>query len=184
MRDGSRISRRGLVGLTLSATALSGPALAQLASPSVTAGFKGLDAGNGVIAYKGIPYAKPPVGTLRFMPPRRLPGPTGEQNWTRFGPPAIQNPSPSSVHPTSELGKALQTIFPTAAHNTFAPTSSGASAITRTIGSVLLGRTCTQRSVQSRRKPSSRFATALGCCLISDSYSAGNRSALSVYLSF
>ena len=115
MRDGSRISRRGLVGLTLSATALSGPALAQLASPSVTAGFKGLDAGNGVIAYKGIPYAKPPVGNLRFSPPRRLPNPTGVQDWTGFGPPAIQNPSPSSVHPTSELGKALQTIFPTAA---------------------------------------------------------------------
>ena len=37
---------------------------------------------------------------------------------------------------------------------------SGASAMTRTIGSVLLGRTWTQRSSQSRRKPSSLFARA------------------------
>lgn len=114
MSDGTGISRRGLVGLGLSATAMATPALGQMVSPSVTAGFKGLDAGKGVTAYKGIPYAKPPVGAFRFLPPRRLPSPTGVQNWTAFGPPAIQNPSPSSANPTSELGKALQTIFPTA----------------------------------------------------------------------
>ncbi|HRD27562.1 MAG TPA: carboxylesterase/lipase family protein [Caulobacter sp.] len=107
------ISRRALVGLTLSAAA--SPALAQVVSPAITAGFQGLDAGKGVTAYKGIPYARPPVGDLRFAPPQRLPPPAGRQTWTRFGPPAIQNPSPSSVHPTSELGKALQAIFPTAA---------------------------------------------------------------------
>ncbi len=109
------ISRRGLLGLGLSAAALAEPALAQVANASTTAGFKGVDCGTGVTAYKGVPYAKPPVGPLRFAPPQRLPTPTGRHDWTKFGPPAIQNPSPSSANPTSELGKALQTIFPTAA---------------------------------------------------------------------
>lgn len=115
MSEPTKISRRGLVGLGLSATALSGQAMAQVVSPSVTAGFKGLNAGKGVTAYKGIRYAKPPIGDLRFLPPRRAPSPTGVQTWTAFGAPAIQNPSPSSVRPTSELGKALQAVFPTAA---------------------------------------------------------------------
>ena len=34
--------------------------------------FVGLKCGN-VISYKGIPYAEPPIGNLRFQPPKRLP---------------------------------------------------------------------------------------------------------------
>ena len=115
MRSSLDLSRRGLLGAGLSAAAVAGPARAQPASPALTAGFRGVDCGRGVTAYKGVPYARPPVGPLRFAPPQRLPAPTGRQDWTAFGPPAIQNPSPSSVRPTSELGRALQAVFPTAA---------------------------------------------------------------------
>lgn len=116
MREQSDISRRSLLGLTASVAALAHPGLAS-AAPTVLPrnAFTGVDAGKGVTAYTGIPYAKPPVGPLRFAPPERIGFPQDKRAWTKFGPPAIQNPTPSSVNPTSELGKALQTIFPTAA---------------------------------------------------------------------
>jgi hypothetical protein len=44
--------------------------------------------------------------------------------------------------------------FPTSRHSHSASAACGASAMTRTIGSVLLGRTWTQRWGQSNRKPS------------------------------
>jgi para-nitrobenzyl esterase len=57
----------------------------------------GLVAGNqenDVAVFRGIPYARPPVGELRFrapLPPEPWDGP---RDATRFGPIAMQNPSP------------------------------------------------------------------------------------------
>lgn len=64
-----------------------------------------------VDVYRGIPYAAPPVGDLRFAPPRPF-KPWSVPRQSAFGPAAMQQPSPSSVNPTSELGKALQQVFP------------------------------------------------------------------------
>ncbi|EFN71637.1 Esterase FE4 [Camponotus floridanus] len=41
-------------------------------------------------AYEGIPYALPPIGKLRFKPPRQIPAWMGELSATKFGSPCIQ----------------------------------------------------------------------------------------------
>ncbi|WP_347557129.1 carboxylesterase family protein [Robbsia sp. KACC 23696] len=48
----------------------------------------------GVDAYKGIPYAQPPVGALRFKPPVPLPSPGWDDTWNGFdfGPAPVQSP--------------------------------------------------------------------------------------------
>src|SRR5690606_39168245 len=52
---------------------------------------------NGVSVWKGIPYAKPPIGELRFRPPEEpVPWP-GIREATRFGPIAMQPDSPNSA---------------------------------------------------------------------------------------
>jgi para-nitrobenzyl esterase len=44
----------------------------------------------GVLAFRGIPYAQPPIGPLRFAPPARLEGWSGTRSADRFGPAAMQ----------------------------------------------------------------------------------------------
>lgn len=47
----------------------------------------------GVVQFRGVPYARPPVGALRFRPPEPHPGWAGEREATRHGPIAPQAPS-------------------------------------------------------------------------------------------
>ncbi len=44
----------------------------------------------GFITFRGIPYAKPPVGDLRFRPPREPDSWEGVRDCTKFGAPALQ----------------------------------------------------------------------------------------------
>src|SRR5688572_27382392 len=44
----------------------------------------------GVTVFRGVPYARPPVGPLRFVPPQPLDGWTGVRDGTIFGQPAMQ----------------------------------------------------------------------------------------------
>ena len=47
----------------------------------------------GIHVFRGIPYARPPIGALRFQPPQGLTPWTGVRDATHFGPAAAQNPS-------------------------------------------------------------------------------------------
>jgi para-nitrobenzyl esterase len=49
---------------------------------------------DGVWVYRGIPFAKPPVGALRFRPPERHEGWSGVCDATRFGPGSFQADRP------------------------------------------------------------------------------------------
>ncbi len=118
MANEHRLSRRGLLGAGAALAALAPVAgramppplpMVQTRGGPVSAGISETP---GVLAYKGIPYAAPPVGDLRFAPPSPAKPWHVVRDGGRFGPTAIQNPSPSAVNPTSEMGKALQVVFP------------------------------------------------------------------------
>lgn len=65
--------------------------------------FEGLVTGNGTEKFLGIPFAQPPVGSLRFKAPIPINRTfSGVQNATTFGNACIQPPSPSLGAPISE----------------------------------------------------------------------------------
>src|SRR6187551_3805726 len=71
---------------TLMATA----AQAQIGEASVTGGRVSGVVTNGIAAFKGIPFAAPPVGELRWRPPQPVANWEGVRNADRFGPRAMQ----------------------------------------------------------------------------------------------
>ena len=80
------------------------------------------DAGSGVIAYKGIPYAKAPLGELRWRPPVAAPSWEGVREAREFGRACLQPPSaPTGLYygamaATSEDCLTLNVWAPSAAH--------------------------------------------------------------------
>lgn len=79
--------------------------------------------GTRVVAYKGIPYAEPPVGDLRWRPPVPAPGWTGVRDARTFGPACLQPPpSPTGLYsgdkplPVSEDCLTLNVWAPAGAH--------------------------------------------------------------------
>jgi para-nitrobenzyl esterase len=92
------------------------PALAQARTPVVRTSFgpvRGL-VQEGVNAFKGVRYAAPPVGPLRFKPPEPPKPWTEPVDAVAFGAPAMQMYSRPSGEAESELGKSLAEVFPTA----------------------------------------------------------------------
>lgn len=108
-------------GLLLGAAGLAGglvwgPALAQARTPVVRTSFgpvRGL-VQDGVNVFKGVRYAAPPVGALRFKPPEPPRPWTEPADAVAHGAPAVQMYSRPSGEAQSELGRSLAQVFPTA----------------------------------------------------------------------
>src|SRR5262245_53337221 len=54
---------------------------------------------NGVTSFKGIPFAQPPVGELRWKPPQPVKAWTGTRNATAYGADCMQEPFPGDAAP-------------------------------------------------------------------------------------
>jgi para-nitrobenzyl esterase len=57
------------------------------------------DTDNGVNVFKGVPFAQPPVGALRWMPPQKVAHWQGDRDATQFGLPCSQPTNPDGKTP-------------------------------------------------------------------------------------
>lgn len=97
----SGCARAALV-LLLSSSGLAGPLAAQptTESPSLVKLEAGTLRGavrDGVASYKGVPFAAPPIGALRWRPPAPVPAWTGVRDSTSFGAACFQFEEPPIV---------------------------------------------------------------------------------------
>jgi para-nitrobenzyl esterase len=79
--------------LAASLLCVGGRAYAQISEVTVTGGRVSGVATNNVAAFKGIPFAAPPVGDLRWKPPQPVVRWTGVKAATTFAPGCIQDPT-------------------------------------------------------------------------------------------
>ncbi|MDR1827233.1 MAG: carboxylesterase family protein [Methylobacteriaceae bacterium] len=65
--------------------------------------LRGIPSGD-IFVFKGIPFAKPPVGALRFAPPEDVDPWQGERDATKFGPASLQLPMTMTQGFIDEVG--------------------------------------------------------------------------------
>lgn len=85
-----------LVALTI-AVSTTHPVLAQIQTVPVTGGQVQGVVKDGVASFKGIPFAAPPVGDLRWKPPQPVKPWSGVRKADAFGPAPMQNRAPSML---------------------------------------------------------------------------------------
>ena len=111
-----------LTALTLPAASAHAvePAVAKATSDSATAPIVTIDggavrglAGTGVYEFLGLPYAAPPIGNLRWRPPRPPENWRGVRDATQFGPSCPQPASAFPPGPISEDCLYLNVYTPT-----------------------------------------------------------------------
>jgi para-nitrobenzyl esterase len=101
-------TRRAIGALVLAVAAIgaASPALAAEAASKPTVRIEsGALAGvtrDGVVSFKGMPFAKPPVGELRWQAPRSADSWTGVRDASRYGPDCMQEPFPGDAAPLGE----------------------------------------------------------------------------------
>ena len=86
----------GLAALVQTGPVLAAPAPAQVA---VSGGKVQGAVQAGVLSFKGVPFAKPPVGALRWRAPQPVAAWTGVRPATSYGPDCAQNPFPGDAAP-------------------------------------------------------------------------------------
>jgi para-nitrobenzyl esterase len=80
---------------------------------------------DGIAQWRGIPYAEPPLGPLRFLPPRPPVPWSGERDATRFGAAAAQSRDPATAM-MSGIGERFATSEDCLVLNVYAPAADGA----------------------------------------------------------
>jgi para-nitrobenzyl esterase len=115
------------VAATLAGAALAlaaGAASAEPVKVSVDTGVLVGSVGDGVAAFKGVPFAKPPVGPLRWAPPQQAAAWFGDRTALAYGPACPQTmkadgaPNEGGASgPTSEDCLSLNVFAPAHAHN-------------------------------------------------------------------
>lgn len=104
-------------GLAMKQAADAGPVL------TLTQGLlRGMRA-DGIDAYKGIPFAAPPIGPRRFLPPQPPPGWAGVRDASRFASAPMQPAPPQGL--TNELFLGAETSEDCLYLNVWVPTSPG-----------------------------------------------------------
>jgi para-nitrobenzyl esterase len=74
---------------------------------------------DGIVSFKGIPFARPPVGALRWRPPQPVEHWAGVRSAAAFGPDCAQSPAGAGVSQTAKLSEDCLYI------NVWAPASGG-----------------------------------------------------------
>src|SRR4030095_111828 len=69
------------------------PASGQVRDVDVTGGKVSGVVANGIVSFKGIPFAAPPVGALRWKAPQPVKAWTGVKQATEYGPSCMQDPN-------------------------------------------------------------------------------------------
>ena len=92
---------RVTTALILATALAASPAAAQSAGPTIRTdnGTVRGQAAEGVESWKGIPFAAPPVGPLRWRAPQPAAKWTGVRDATRYSPDCMQKPFPSDAAP-------------------------------------------------------------------------------------
>jgi para-nitrobenzyl esterase len=90
------------LALTLPSRLMGQPALKDVVGRTIAGRIRGV-LRDGVHVFKGVPYAAPPLGDARFLPPRPLRPWTDTLDCVAFGPRAPQPPRPM----IPEMGDAL-----------------------------------------------------------------------------
>ena len=104
--------------LSVMALTMASADLARAQAPTVhtSTGSVAGSAADGVAVFKGIPYAQPPIGPLRWKPPQPVAAWTGTRDATKFGNDCMQKPLADSRAPgVSEDCLTLNVWAPTGA---------------------------------------------------------------------
>lgn len=125
------------------ALAFTPAALAEPAKVKISSGTLVGDAADGIVTFKGIPFAVPPVGALRWKPPQPVAAWAGDRPATEYGASCSQNARLGAEAKTSEDCLYLNVFAPKDAKNL--PVMSGSMAARTSTDQV--------RSIMARPSP-------------------------------
>ena len=111
---GALVASTAVAGASTRTSAGSSPVV-----PVATGAVRGMTVG-GVNEFLGIPYAAPPVGSLRWQPPQRAASWTGVRQATTYGPNCPQTATPFGLASTSENCLYLNVYAPAGSPNQMA----------------------------------------------------------------